>query len=378
MDFALNDDHLALRDAVQRFCDQEYPQQTRGDAETEEQRQRRWAGLAHMGLLGLTLSAQCGGSEQGPVEVMVVAHELGRALANGAWLASTVMSGSLLSRLAATDRHRQWLSDLASGALQASVALEEPGTRYDWRQMQTRWTRSATDASGASGASGGVLHGHKSMVLQGDSADLILVAAATHQGMALVAVDPASPGVSVKGFQTLDGRRAAQVTLHQVPVAAEQLIGVGEPVEQALEDMLDAANAAQCAEAVGAAEALLVLTAEHLRTRTQFGSALVKFQSLQHRVADRVIGFELMKSMACAAAAALELKDTHHKRRVVSAAKACIAQEGRRLGLEAIQMHGGMGMTDECRVGHYAKRLMQIGLLWGDATWHLQRMSRAS
>lgn len=369
MDFALYDDHLALRDAVQRFCDQEYPQQARGDTETEAQRQRRWSGLAHMGLLGLTLSAECGGSEQGPVEVMVVAQELGRALANGAWLASAVMAGPLLSRLAATDRHRQWVSDLASGALQASVALEEPGTRYDWRQMQTRWTHSA---------SGGVLHGRKSMVLQGDSAGLILVAAACDQGVALVALDPASPGVSVEGFQTLDGRRAAQVTLNQVPVTADQLIGVGELVELALEDMLDAANAAQCAEAVGAAEALLVLTAEHLRTRTQFGSALVKFQALQHRVADRVIGFELMKSMACAAAAALELKDTQHKRRVVSAAKACIAQEGRRLGLEAIQMHGGMGMTDECRVGHYAKRLMQIGLLWGDATWHLQRMSRAS
>lgn len=375
MDFALNDDHLALRDAVQRFCDGEYPTEHRGNPETPEQSRQRWQAMADLGLHGLTLPASFGGSEQGPVEVMLVAQELGRSLGGGAWLASTVMAAPLLARLGSRAQQQQWLPELASGALQASVALYEPGARYQWHHVSTQATASAT---------GYTLNGRKSLVLHGDSAGLLLVVARTagatgdSEGLSVFALDANTPGLQVQGFDTLDGRRAAHLTLENVSLGPDRLIGVEGQAAEALDTMLDAANAALCAEAVGAVEALIAHTADHLRTRKQFGAPLAKFQVLQHRVADMAIAQEQLKSMACAAAAAVGGSDVIQRRRVVSAAKTYASQQGRQIGLVAIQLHGGMGMTDECRVGHYTKRLMAIGQLLGDSAWHLQRLAATS
>jgi len=369
MDFALNDDHLALRDAVQRFCEGEYPNEHRGNPETSDQGRQRWQAMAELGLLGLPFPSEHGGSEQGPVEVMLVAQELGRALGGGAWLASTVMAGQLLQSLATPAQQQQWLPGLASGEVQAALALYDQGARYRWQQVSTR----AVAQSG-----GWTLQGHKALVLQGDSAGLLLVVARTageageREGLSVFAIDAGTPGLQVRGFDTLDGRRAAHVQLDAVHVPAERLLGQAGQAADALEAVLDAANAALCAEAAGAVEALIAHTAEHLRTRKQFGAPLAKFQVLQHRVADMAIALEQLKSMACAAAAAVAGQDVAQRRRVVSAAKALASQQGRQIGLTAIQLHGGMGMTDECRVGHYTKRLMVIGQLLGDAAWHLQ------
>ena len=165
-----------------------------------------------------------------------------------------------------------------------------------------------------------------------------------------------------------------QVTLNAVALGADRLLGQAGEAAQAIEAALDAATAALCAEAVGAVDALLTHTAEHLRTRKQFGAPLAKFQVLQHRVADMAIALEQIKSMACAAAMAVQANEPAQRARLVSAAKVLVAQKGREIGLAAIQMHGAMGMTDECRVGHYAKRLMVMGQTLGDAAWHLQRL----
>lgn len=373
MDFALNDDHLALRDAVQRFCEGEYPAEHRGNPETAEQSRQRWQGMAELGLLGLPLTADHGGSDQGPVEVMLVAQELGRALGGGAWLSSTVMAGQLLQHLGTPAQQAQWLPGLASGQVQAALALYDAGARYDWHKVSTK----ATAAHG-----GWTLQGRKALVLQGDSAGLLLVVARTageagdRQGLSVFVVDAGTPGVLVRGFDTLDGRRAAHLQLDAVQVPSNCLLGEAGQAADALEAILDAANAALCAEAAGAVEALIAHTADHLRTRKQFGAPLAKFQVLQHRVAEMAIALEQLKSMACAAAAAVAGEDVAQRRRVVSAAKAMASQQGRQIGLAAIQLHGGMGMTDECRVGHYTKRLMVIGQLFGDAAWHLQRLAR--
>jgi len=260
---------------------------------------------------------------------------------------------------------------MAMGQVQAAVALYEEDTRYDWRPRQTH-----LQAHGASYR----LQGRKTLVLQGDSADLLLVSAkipsidGAVERLCVVAVPANTPGVQVQGFDTLDGRRAARVEFTDVAVDADSVLSASDDTEAAIEAMLDATNAALCAEALGGVEALLELTAEHLRTRKQFGSPLAKFQVLQHQFADMVIALEQLKSMASAAAMAVAAGGAVQRRRLVSAAKVLASQQGRRIGMQAIQMHGAMGMTDECRVGHYAKRLMVIGQLFGDAAWHLQQL----
>lgn len=375
MDFSLNDDHLALRDAVQRFCDGEYPAPQRGDPETAEAAARRWRGMAELGLLGLPLSAEFGGSEQGPVELLLVAQELGRSLGGGAFLSTVVLAGQLLARLGSPEQQRQWLPGLAAGRLQAALALHEDGARHAWQRVQTR---------AEAGPHGFVLNGRKTMVLHGDSADLLLVLARTagavdeRRGLTVFAVDAQAPGVKVQGFGTLDGRRAAHVIFTDVVVDAERVLGPVGEAAHVLEAVLDAGAAFLCAEAAGAVDALLAQSVEHLRTRKQFGAPLAKFQVLQHRVADMAIALEQLKSMACVAAMACEAGDAAQRRRLVSAAKVLASQQGRQIGLAAIQLHGAMGMTDECRVGHYAKRLFVIGQLFGDAAWHLPQVPAAT
>lgn len=370
MDFALNDDHLALREAVQRFCDGEYPAHERGNAPAPETAARRHAAMAEMGLLGLPFDPELGGSGQGPVETMLVAQALGRALGGGAWFSSVVLAGQLLARAGSPEQCSQWLPRVASGELRLALACSEPQARFHFDDVQTRARR---------GGRGWVLDGRKSLVLEGDSAELLLVVARTAgerhgaEGLSLFAVDADAPGLRVHGFNTLDGRRAAHVELSGVELEPGRLVGAEGGAHGLLDETLDRANAALCAEAAGAIEALVDLTTEQLRTRKQFGAPLMKFQVLQHRLADMVIALEQAKSMACAAAMALEVDSVSQRRRLVSAAKVLAAQLGRQASLAAIQMHGAMGMTEECRVGHYAKRLMAIGQILGDAHHHLRR-----
>ncbi|ATE61179.1 acyl-CoA dehydrogenase family protein [Thauera sinica] len=370
MDFSLNEDHLALADAVRRFCDGEYPLQHRGNPESTDEAARRLAGMAEMGLLGLPFPAAFGGGELGPVEIMLAAREFGRCLGGGPFLSGVVMAGQLLARLGSDAQKEAWLPALAQGSLQVALAAYEDGARYDWQRVATR----AVPAAG-----GYVLHGRKSLVLNGDAAGLLLVVARTsgeageRRGLTVFAVDAGTPGLAVRGFDTLDGRRAAHLALDGAAVGADRVLGCAGEAADDIEAVLDAGAAALCAEVVGAVEALMEHTVEHLRTRKQFGVPLARFQVLQHRVADMAIALEMLKSMDCAAAMALAGADAATRRRMVSAAKVLASQQGRQLGMAAIQMHGAMGMTDECRVGHYAKRLMVIGQLLGDAGHHLRR-----
>lgn len=375
MDFSLNDDHVALRDAVQRFCETEYPAPRRGEPEAPELARQRWHAMASMGMLGMAIGTGDGGGGQGAVEVMLTAQALGGVLAGGGFVTSSVMAAQLLQSLGNEAQRAQWLPGLASGHAQAAIAVYEDGMRYDWRRVAVR----ATPQDG-----GWRIDGRKTGVLHGDRADLLLVVARTGgdigdgQGLSVFALDATAPGVSAQPHFTLDGRTATHFNFNGVQLPGSRVLGAVGGAAPALEAALDAGIAALCAEAVGAVEALLVQTAEHLRTRRQFGAPLARFQSLQHRVADMAIALEQLKSMACAAAMALEGGDALQRRRIVSGAKVLVGQLGRKVALEAIQLHGAMGMTDECRVGHYAKRLLVIGQLWGDAAWHLKRVGASS
>lgn len=380
MDFSLNDDDLALREAVQRFCDGEYPAPERGNPEAPERAAQRHAAMAELGLLGLQVPTEQGGSALGPVAAMLAAEQLGRALAGGGWLANAVLVAPLLAEAAESAEAagsadaapcRTWLAALAAGAQRFALACHEPDARYDLADVRTR-ARPGADGRWT-------LSGRKTLVLGGDEADLLLVLARTEgerrdrTGLSLFAVDAHSPGLTRRPVTLLDGRRAAQIDLQGMAVEADRLVG---PLHGALpwvERAVERAGAALCADSAGALEALLALTCEHLKTRRQFGAPLAKFQALQHRVADLAIALEQLKSMACVAAMALDSEDAAERARLVSAAQLLTAQLGRQCGLAAIQLHGAMGMTDECRAGHHAKRLIANGLLFGDAATHLAR-----
>lgn len=371
MDFSFTDDHLALRDAVRRFCDGEYSATERGQAEPEAQAAQRWNQIAQMGLTGLPLPAEHGGSAQGAVELMLVAQEFGRALAGGPFIARVALAGGLIARCGTEAQRARWLPGLADGSLRPALAFEEDSLCHDITRVATRAVRDAE---------GWQIDGDKTLVIGGEDANLLLVLARVDGqpgdagGLALLAVEPGAPGLSVQGFATLDNRRAARVRLQAVRAPVDAELGTAGPATEAVEAALDAANAALVAEAVGAMDALLDQCCEHLRTRQQFGAPLARFQVLQHRIADLVIATEQLKSMACAAAMAVDAGEPVQRRRIVSAAKQLAARWGRECGLQAIQMHGAMGMTDECRIGHYAKRLTVIGQIWGDAAFHLRRL----
>lgn len=368
MDFSLSDDHLALTAAVRRYCDDTYPAHERGNRPTAEQTAARRAGLAELGLYGLAVPAEHGGSGLATVELMLAAQELGRALADEGWLASAALCAPLLARAASAEQKARWLEPAAQGSLRLALAHGEAEGRY-------HPTHCATTARAS--ADGYVLDGAKSLVLGGADADLYLVVARVagnvdqHGGLALFAVPADSTGLTVQAFSTLDARGAAHLRLANVAVPFTDVIGPVGEIAPLLEETLDRGAAVVCGEAVGALEALQEATLEHLRTRKQFGQSLSRFQALQHRVADLFIAIEQLKSMACAAAMAVDAGEPTQRRRIVSAAKLLTGQLGRRAGNDVIQMHGAMGMTDECRVGHYVKRLMVDNGLFGDAHHHL-------
>lgn len=329
MDFSLNDEHVALRDAVRRFCDGEYPAHRRGDAETAGEADARWRAMAELGLLGLPLAADVGGSEQGPTELMLVAQELGRALGGAGWLSGVVLAGQLLDAAGTPTQRQRWLPALAAGQARLALAHAEADARYDLARIATLARREGN---------GWVLDGAKSLVLDGDRADAYVIAARTDgeandaHGVTLFLVEAGTAGLSVRAVPTLDARSAAHLTLDHVHVAADAVVGEiggGLPLLQAAADR---GSAVLCAEAAGALEALLDLTAEQLRTRRQFGSALEKFQVLQHRVADMLIGLEQCKSMACVAAMAVADGEPAQRARLVSTAKVLAGQAGRQAG----------------------------------------------
>ncbi len=373
MDFSFDDDHLALRDAVRRFCEAEHPAQQRGDPLAPARAAELWAAMTSLGLPGLRVDAALGGSGQGAVEAMLVAQELGRVLGGGPWLGCTALAGGMIADAGDAEQCRRWLAPMAAGTLQLALACDEPDARYDPFDVQVRAVRSAD---------GWRLDGRKQLVWHGDSADVLLVVARSGgarrdaDGLSVFAVDAGAAGLAVQGFDTLDGRRAAHLSLDGVQVADDRRIGPAGMAAALIEAALDRALALLVAEATGAIDALVMLLREHLRTRRQFGAPLARFQVLQHRIADIAIGVEQARSMACAAAMAVDAGEPRQRARHVSAAKAFVGPLGQQVGLAAIQLFGAMGMTDECRVGHYAKRLMVINQSLGDASWHQRRFAR--
>lgn len=364
MNFDYTEEQLALQDTLRRFYARDYSfEHRRAMAKSAEGHDpAAWATFAEFGLLALPFPEDDGGLGGNGVDVMLVMEMLGRGLALEPYLATVVLCGGLLRDAGGAAQREALIPAIAGGELKLALAHYEPGNRYALDRVATRAT---TDGEGWT------LSGDKAVVLGAPSADKLIVSACEGDGLSLFLVDATAPGLSMRGYATQDGNRAADVRLDSVKVEVGARIGSSGAALPLLERAIDRANAALCAEAVGIMGALNEVTLDYLKTRKQFGVPIGKFQALQHRMADMVIATEQARSMATLAAVHSDLEDAAERGRAVAAAKAYVLQSARFVGQQAVQLHGGMGVTDELNVGHYFKRLTMIGLTLGDADYHL-------
>src|SRR5256885_6550292 len=371
MDFDLTKEQQQLGDSIQRFVGREYAfEKRKGILRSEEGMSREvWAHLAEMGLLALQIPEEHGGMGGAPIETMLAMNGVGRGLLLEPYLASAVVATTLLRDLGSSAQVSELFPAMAAGERIVALAHGEPGARYDLTQVSTKGAR---DGNGFS------LNGHKSVVLHAPSADLLLVSARTSErGVSLFLVPRDAKGVSLKSYRTLDGRRAADVTLSDVRVGREALIGAEGSALDALVSVNDVAIAAACAEAVGALEALLQSTVAYSKSRKQFGVPIGSFQALQHRMVEMLIHVEQAKSMSYLASLRSDEKDRKERAKVMSAAKVIVGRACRTVGQEAVQIHGGMGMTEEFHASHYFRRLAALELSFGDTEHHLEKFARS-
>jgi pimeloyl-CoA dehydrogenase small subunit len=375
MDFQLSEEQRLLRESVERlFADRyEFDMRKRFAQEAGGFSAELWRQYAELGLLALPFAEGDGGIGGGPVETMIVMEALGRALALEPYLATVVLGGGFL-RLGANSATRAALiPSVANGALKLAFAHSERQARYDLADILT---------TAREDGAGFVLNGAKSIVLNGDVADKLVVSARLsgaqrdHDGIALFLVDACGAGVTRRGYPTVDGLRAAEVTLSNVSVLADAVIGEAGRGLTLIERVVDLAIAALAAEAVGAMAAMHELTVDYLKTRKQFGVPIGNFQVLQHRAADMLIALEEARSLALLASMMAEDPNPTERRKAIAAAKVQIGRSGRIVGQGAIQLHGGIGMTMEHKVGHYFKRVTMIDTLFGDADHHLAALAR--
>jgi alkylation response protein AidB-like acyl-CoA dehydrogenase len=377
MDFNFSDEQQLLVDTVQRLVRDDYSFEARRDILKSKQGWSRetWQALANLGLTALNVPEEHGGLGSGPVETMLVMNALGEGLVVEPFLAAAVVTPVLLIKLGDKAAADQLLPDVASGERIIIVAHQEPQTRGELNHVATRAEKTSN---------GYVLDGVKNVIIGGGAADELLVTARTSgrtgdiDGISVFRVDPKAAGVTVKDYGTIDSLRAADIELKKVSVPASSLVGAEGNAFAAIEAANDQALSALCAEAVGIMKAVNATTLEYTKNRKQFGQPIARFQVLQHRMADMFLHSEQARSMSYLAAIKCVDPDAGERRRALSAAKVIVGQAGRFVGQQAVQLHGGMGMTDELMVSHYFKRLTAIDLTLGDVDFHTQQFIASS
>jgi alkylation response protein AidB-like acyl-CoA dehydrogenase len=360
MDFDFTDDQEQLRDAVRKWVDKGYTfERRRAAAEAGGFSREAYNELAELGLCGLYITEDDGGMDMGPIEGMVVMEELGRGIVLEP-LAQTLIASGVLSGYAPAELKAGWLPRIAAGEALVVLAQQERRARYRLEVCET----TAAQASG-----GWTVSGTKNVVPVGDQADAWLVPATVNGKIALFLVERGAQGVATRGYGTQDGCRAADVVLSNVPAQLVTLDGL-----TALEHAVDIGIAALCAEAVGVMDKTLAATLEYLNTRKQFGVAIASFQALRHRAADMKMQLELARSMSYYASLKLNAP-AEERRRAMARAKYQLGQSMRFVGQQAVQLHGGIGVTDELIVSHYFRKLTQLEMTFGDSLHQLGEVS---
>lgn len=374
MDFNFTEEQTALQDSLKRFIANEYGFDKRRAflKSAEGCNPSAWRQYADFGVLALPFPEEFGGLNGTAVDTMIVSEALGPGMVLEPILATVVVCGHLIRDYGDQKNKESLLPAIGGGELRMSLAHYEPNTRYELNHVAAKAKADGKDW---------VLDGTKAVVLHGGMVDKFIVSARTSgkerddSGISLFVVDRHADGVTVRDYLAQDGNRAADVSLKGVRVGGDALLGAKNQALPAIEHALDYGIAALCAEAIGILTALNAATLEYLKTRKQFGQAIGKFQALQHRMADMTIAAEQARSMMYLAAVKADSTDVLERRRAISIAKAYIGQAARFIGQQAIQLHGGMGVTDELIVGHWFKRLTIINALFGDADHHLGKFS---
>lgn len=376
MDFALTEEQGMLQDSVSRFIDNDYDFEKRQKiAESEAGYSAElWGTFAELGWTSVPFAEEDGGFGGGPIELMLMMEQFGRGLVVEPFLANVVLAGGVLRRVADAEQKAQWLSPIIDGSRQAAFAFAEPQSRHVLADVKTTALKSDD---------GYRLNGKKALVINGGRADFIIVVARSsgdqkdESGLSLFVVDAAAQGVLRHSYPMVDGHQAAEITLQDVLVPATACLGEAGNAFATIQSVIDEATLAVCAEASGIMQAMLSRTLEYAKNRVQFGVPIGSFQALQHRMVDMLMACEQTRSLLLWAAM-VNSEGGADAARSISALKYLIGTSGRKVGQEAVQIHGGMGVSWEVDVAHYFKRLTAIEILFGNADFHLTRYIESS
>ena len=375
MDFELSDEQRLLVDSVNNFVKKDSPiERFRKQREVDPGWSKQvWAQMGELGWLGLPFPESAGGLGTGFLDAALLLERFGTTLVPEPYIPSVVLCGTALCKVGSKAQQDRWLAPMIAGQSTLALAHGEKNARYD-----TAWVETRAQKQGSSY----VLSGQKTWVLHGESADQLLVSARTSgeageaRGVSLFALERASTkGLDVRALKTADGRRAALIELRNVSVPADALLGDEGGAAQLLEELMDYGAAAACAEGAGILEAVMQMTRDYLCDRVQFGVQIGSFQALQHRAVDMFVELQLAKATMLLAALKIDAPDVERKR-AISTAKVQLTQSSQFVTRQGIQLHGGIGVTDEHNVGLYFKRANVLNALFGDEEQHAQRFGQ--
>ena len=371
MDFTFNEEQSLIQDQVDQFVQKEYDWETRQSLSNSELGfgEDNWKKFAELGWLGISVSEDSGGFGGSAIESMLIMEAFGKGLVVEPFLETVIMAGGLIDDHGSDQQKSSFLEPAIAGEMHLALAYAEPQSRFNLSDVVTEAKADGDNF---------IINGYKSVVMNGPSADQIIVSARTsgtqldEHGISLFIIDANASGLDKTNYKTVDGRRASDLTFENVSVSKENLIGDQDKGFEILDSAIDKAILAISAEAVGAMEVLYKTTVEYTKTREQFGTAIGKFQVLQHRMVDMFMEYEQCKSLLYMATMKHEEKAEDAKK-AISGLKYQVGKAGKFIGQQAVQLHGGMGVTDELNVGHYFKRLTTVGTIFGNTDYHLRK-----
>ena len=373
MDFTFNEEQTLIQDQVDQFIQKEYDWETRQSLSNSDLGfgDNNWQKFAELGWLGISTSEECGGFGGSAIESMLIMEAFGKGLVLEPFLETIIMCGGLIDEHGTDQQKSSILESAIEGKMHLAMAYAEPQSRFNLSDVVTEAKEDGDSF---------VLNGYKSVVMNGPSANKLIVSARTsgaqldENGITLFLIDGDAEGLNKTNYKTVDGRRASDLTIENVKVTKDNIIGQINDGFTLLDSSIDRAILAISAEAVGAMEVLYKTTVEYTKTREQFGTSIGKFQVLQHRMVDMFMEYEQCKSLLYMATMKQE-EGSIDSKKAISGLKYQVGKAGKFIGQQAVQLHGGMGVTDELNVGHYFKRLTTIGTIFGNTDYHLKKYS---